>query len=150
MTDQYIFKDPYFGVSEDGIHLLRNGYNYKTIGFHEIRLIEFKRGRSIKNWWGLLLFGLFLFSIGIYSAYALVHFFSDDEGGHIYIEEILIPFFPILIGGLALYKALIQERIIVIWLLSDKNLVFSIKALEKGGKFPEMLQFLSTKTTIAD
>ncbi len=91
-----------------------------------------------------------MLGFGIYYTIALIQFFWDGEGGRIYIEQIILPFFPILLGSFSLYKALILEKVMEVKLVSGKKHVFGISAIEKNNRFPEMLHFLSTKTRVVD
>ena len=38
-----------FALSADGVHLLRNRFNYKTISFNDINAAGFKRAVETKN-----------------------------------------------------------------------------------------------------
>jgi hypothetical protein len=60
----YNFQTEEFGVSESGIHLLRSGFNYKTITLSEIDRIRIERAKEIHNWWLVFIIGSALIGFG--------------------------------------------------------------------------------------
>ncbi len=92
-----------FALSENGIHLLRDGYNYKTIGWHSIDKAIIKNGPEIKNPFLSLAAGLALIILAGMKAISLYWDFTDPALHRIYIESILLPLFPALIGVYFLY-----------------------------------------------
>lgn len=65
-TTVFQFETDEFGVSSDGIHLLRNGFNYRTVLWKEVRIARITKGKEAHNW-------LILFFIGV-----VILFFSVD------------------------------------------------------------------------
>jgi hypothetical protein len=92
-----------FALSENGIHLLRDGYNYKTIGWQRIDKATIKKGPEIKNPLLSLAAGLALVTFAGLKAISLYQDFADPAVHRIYIEAILLPLFPALIGVYFLY-----------------------------------------------
>ena len=64
MSD-YKYRTDEFGLSETGVHLLRNNYNYKTINYEDITLLEIKHGKLFSNWLVVLLIGAGLIAFSI-------------------------------------------------------------------------------------
>lgn len=58
-TNKYYFETDQLGISETGIHLLRNRFNYETIEYSSIQEIRIEKGKQIKNWLLVLLLGIF-------------------------------------------------------------------------------------------
>lgn len=53
----YNFETREFAVSDAGIHLLRDRYNYQTIPFSEIKRAVIEKGKETPNWIGATLLG---------------------------------------------------------------------------------------------
>jgi hypothetical protein len=63
--EEYYFKTRDLGVSITGLHLIRNGFNYKTYRYSDISSFEIGRGKEIKNWIVLLIVGTVLMAIAV-------------------------------------------------------------------------------------
>ncbi|UZR97838.1 hypothetical protein [Chondrinema litorale] len=59
---EYIFESDFFAISDQGIHLLRNRYNYKTLDFKEIEQVILEEGKLVNNW--ILLYTIGLIAVG--------------------------------------------------------------------------------------
>ena len=95
----YDFELTDFALSENGIHFLRNGFNYKTIAYHDLDRALIKRGIEIKNSFLSLLVGTALVSFSLFKCISLYKEFSDPTVYRFYIESILLPLFPDIIGS---------------------------------------------------
>ncbi|MCX2741333.1 hypothetical protein [Pontibacter anaerobius] len=123
MDSKYTFQTELFGVNDSGIHLLRSGYNYKSFPYTEIESVEFRRGKVIKNWLFLLLFGVGCILFSGYYAFVIFDFFTSEEGGKIYIEEIVVPLFPALAGVASLWMALKTAEVTIVRTVKKKLLL---------------------------
>jgi len=47
--NNYDFTSKDFALSAEGVHLLRNGFNHKTISFYDVEKATFKRAADTKN-----------------------------------------------------------------------------------------------------
>lgn len=139
-----VAKDRYFEVSEDGLHLLRNGFNHKTHPLSKIDLVELKRGKSISNWGVILGLGLILIAGAIYLVIGIVHFFMSDEPGRIEAMVILAPVMMFLFGGYCLYLGLKTEEIIS-FKLNKKEERFATKSLKNSEQLEGLIGFLKEK-----
>ncbi|MGN6494398.1 MAG: hypothetical protein ACTHLE_20570 [Agriterribacter sp.] len=92
--DAYAFKANDFALSGQGIHLLRNGFNYKTIEYGQIKKATIKRAREIKNVFLSMLFGILLLAFVISQSFYLIKVFNDPNVHRIYIESIVLPVLP--------------------------------------------------------
>jgi hypothetical protein len=143
----YKFETSDLGISDEGLHLLRSGYNYKTLPFTDIYSIKLSKGRLTKNWKASFIFGSLLLLLGIYSATRLFVFFNSPGGGSIYIQEVLIPLFPFLTGVYCLYISLQKGEVLVAEVKGKKE-TFPVTAIEKKGELPDLKNFLQERTRL--
>lgn len=139
----YAFYTDEFGVDEHGIHLLRNRFRYHTFRYEEIRQLRVRRGPDIQNWGGMLAFGILLLLAGLGSLAALYWFFTEGEG-HIELRLVVVPFFPLLLGGLAVYSALRRTVVLEIWQQTRPRRV-SLRAIVQAGQLHELITHLRTR-----
>lgn len=92
-----------FALSENGIHLLRSGYNYKTIAWHSIESALIKRGPQINNPFLSFAAGSALAVFALAKAASLYNDFTDPAVRRVYIEAILLPLLPAMIGLYSIY-----------------------------------------------
>lgn len=142
----YKFHDNHLGLSDEGIHLLRNGYNYKTLNYGEVGRVEIKKGNALKNRSVLLIAGLGMIGFSVYFVFRFIGLFNSGEHFRISIEEILIPLFPFLLGNYCLYAIAKKETILAI--NSPKKLKFSLSSFEKSGDLASLKAYWGTKTTV--
>jgi hypothetical protein len=138
---KYNFQTEKAGFSNEGLHLLRNRFNFKTIPYKEIQSIEIMQGWVMNNWLVLLLFGLILVVFAFSAALSLYLNYIDPDVHIIYTEHILMILLPLMMGFFTIYSAL--QRGEVLWVLyGSKRLKFPLRALHKSGKREQFLQFL--------
>lgn len=137
----YKFTTNEFGISETGIHLLRSNFNYKTIEFKDITLVEIKNGKLINNWMLILLLGIGLISFSLYCVYRLVIAFNDDSVRHIYIEQIILPLLPFLLGGFCLNTSARNGMIINIR-YNGKDSSYPLEYLIKKNEYEDFIDYL--------
>ncbi|WP_224996470.1 hypothetical protein [Cesiribacter sp. SM1] len=140
---KYHFQTDKVGFSDEGLHLLRNRFNFKTISYKKIHSIEIMQGWEMNNWLVLLLFGLLLVIFAFSAALSLYLNYIDPNVHIIYTEQILMILLPLMMGLFTIYSAL--QRGEVLWVsYGTQKLKFPLKALHKSGKRQEFLQFLRT------
>lgn len=144
MKTKYLFQDEYFAISESGLHLLRNRFEYETFSFSQIQSVKLKRGRAVKNWIGLLIFGLLFFLGGIYSGRGVFNFFTSDQEGTIDILIVVMPFFLLTIGGFTIFKSLKQEDVLS-FKIKEKEYNYSVKSFSKHNLLEPLINHLSTQ-----
>jgi hypothetical protein len=133
MNQLYSFSTTYFGLSSQGIHLLRNGYNYKTIGFEDITSMEIRNGWEMKNWLWVLLVGVLLAGYGIFDIFQIIGLLNNPTVHDIKIQRLLIPVFPLLLGVYSIVVALRTTRIMEVK-CKDKTHYFSLRELIKSNQ----------------
>lgn len=142
MKKKYLFQEEYFGLSETGLHLLRNRFEYDYFSFDQIDQITLKKGKAIKNWLVLLIFGLTFFVFGFFMGKGVLSFFQSDAKGKIELLEVVSPFFFMLIGGYTIFKSLQIEEILS-FRIKGKDHKFSTKQLSNDGLLEGVINHLS-------
>lgn len=144
MENELKFETDQFGVNPEGIHLLRSKFIYKTIPYDEIQSSVIKNGREYKNWVIMLIIGLASIAFAINHIYNLWNFFHSPEGGVIYIESLIVPFFPTIIGLLLIYLSLRNTLILNIMTL-QKNHTLSLRPLIRKNVISEFEKYLKSQ-----
>ena len=111
-----------FALSPEGIHLLRNRFNYKTINFSDIYKATFTRAADTKNVVLTAIAGVLLIAIAVYQAIGVYQDFIDPSVSHIYIESIAVLTLPFLAGIYCIYTALKKVPLLIIEALTAKNI----------------------------
>src|ERR1700733_8471085 len=94
----YQFQLQDFALSDNGVHLLRNRFNFKTIKYEEIKSATIKKTTEIRNASLILAFGIALLCFAFYQCRWIVELFTNPQVYKIYIETIIIPIFPAFLG----------------------------------------------------
>jgi hypothetical protein len=94
----YHFQFEDFALSDSGIHLLRNKFNFKTIGYDEIKTATIERSTEIRNASLTLLIGILLTCFTFYQYRWLLGMLTDHQSHVIYIESIVLPVIPAFLG----------------------------------------------------
>lgn len=139
--NSYIFQTSEFGVSGSGIHLLRSGFEYKTIAWNQVSSVKIERGRELHNWWIILLLGIALLGVGGYLTVRTIDIFMNKEHAELYVKMAL--FF--LIPGIGLYFVLNSLRtgtILRIKYASGKNDKFSLREIIRENRLNEFQSLL--------
>lgn len=137
---KYKFTTREFAVSNEGFHLLRSGYNYKTIAFADVQSMMIGRGKQISNWLMALLFGIALISVGLYVlVYACYAFYLGKVT--VYVEQFAFAAIPVFIGAYSLFMALKKGAIIELTMANKKE-SFPIDEWRKSGQLEALDHFL--------
>lgn len=142
---EYHFESPEFGISDDGIHLLRSGFNYETIAFSQVDSLTIEKGRELNNWPVILAIGLALLSFGVYYMIGLFDVLVGDELNVIYIEETLVPLGPLLLGGYCVYTSMKNGTVLRIRTIKGKTDKFPLRHFEKQLRLKPLQSFLIEK-----
>ncbi|UII24101.1 hypothetical protein [Fulvivirga ligni] len=141
--NSYIFETKEFGLSDEGIHLLRDRFNYKSILFSEILKIEVKKGKELKNWGVIFTIGLGLVLFFIYYSVKLYLAYVNGTLHTIYIEQIVIPVIPLLFGAYCVYNSLQNGTIMYLRTIKGKRFKLSLKSIEKDNQLQDFRKFIS-------
>lgn len=137
----YKFSTREFGISDTGIHLLRSNFNYSTINFKDITSLEIGRGRLIRNWIFVFIFGLSLIVFSIYYAYGLIVVFNDPGVKRIYLEELMVPFLPALLGGFCIYSSS-RKGIVMKIQHNGKKGSYALEDIIKNNQYDDFVDYL--------
>ncbi len=127
---KYSFATDEIGVSDEGIHLLRSGYNYETIPYAEISRVRICRGREVNNWFLLFTIGLVVLVAGIILTYLVAQVLYEGHGRRRYHLG-FVAFLPF-IGGFFVYNSL-KTGVIIEIDYTIKTRRFPLSSLNKQG-----------------
>ena len=141
MMNLYKFSTREFGVSNEGIHWLRSGYNYKTIAFTDVRSITIGKGKQISNWIVALLFGILLVCVGLYVLFYACNALYAGTVRVFYPEQFAFAAIPLFIGTYSLFMSLKKGIIIELGTDTGKT-AFPLEELRKNGQLEAFINFL--------
>jgi hypothetical protein len=133
-----------FALSSDGVHLLRNKFNYKTINFDDIDKATFTKSAETRNVMLALTVGVLLVAFAIYNGIGVYENFHDPLVRHIYIESIVLPILPLLAGSYCIYMAIRKVPLLMIYTKSEKYKL-SLKGIIKSGRMDMLKVYLNQK-----
>lgn len=142
--DAYDFKTNDFALSNQGIHLLRSGFNYKTIEYEQIEKATIRWTTEIKNVFLSMLFSILLLAFAISQSFYLIKAFNDPNVHRIYIESIVLPVLPGLVGAYLLYVANKKGLVLIVeaWQRQQK---LRMNDFLKNGKAGEVSAYLKAR-----
>ncbi|MBT1707044.1 hypothetical protein KK062_02360 [Fulvivirgaceae bacterium PWU5] len=144
---KYYFETREFGVSDQGIHLLRSRYNYKTIDFNQVAKITIERGKELNNWIAILVLGIALTSFALYYAVGMFNFLTYGISGRVSIQEILVPVIPFLMGAYCLYSSTRNGIVMRVRTIEDTHERFPLKELDQRQELTPFQQLLKEKAS---
>lgn len=139
----YAFYTDEFGMDDTGIHLLRNRFRYQSFRYEELQQVRVGEGPDIQNWAVVLAFGVVFLGVGLWGCYALYWFFTQGEGSIDY-RLVVVPFFPLVLGALAVVSALRRTAVLEIRDHHRKRRV-SLREVERNGRLPRLLTYLASR-----
>lgn len=140
----YLFQTDEFGLDDCAIHFLRNRYRYHTVNLSTAS-VRVDRGADIRNWQLMLAFGLALVLFGLWYCWRLAVVTQSGEVSRIYIEEIVLPVLPVLLGVFASYMALRRGPVLVVQEQVGRPRTVSLREIEKSGRLERLLSLLSER-----
>lgn len=126
----YKFESEYFALSDDAFHLMRSRFNFKSYPANEISQITIEKGHLINNWIAILLLGIALIGFTIYYSISLFLLLQNGEVNRIYIEEIVVPVIPLLLGIYCVVNSLRTGATLKIELNNSKSKRFPLNKLD--------------------
>ena len=140
----YTYEAEKFAVSDNGVHLLRNRFNYETISWHTIESVEVRDGKDLRNWLWVLFVGVVLTGYAIYDIFHILFIFNDPNVHRIYVERLVIPVIPLLLGLYSIFIALRNTRVMVIK-AATKTYFLSLRYLIKSNQYSAFITFMQKK-----
>ncbi len=143
-TTDYKFKTEQFGLTDKGIHFLRNGYNYQTIEYSQINYAEISKGKELNNWFIIFLIGVILIIPAIFITIPIVEAFQKGDMSGRQIRIVLLFFIPV-VGGYFVYSSLQSGTILSIHYGPDKKSRYSLNQILKRNEMKDFKLFLADK-----
>lgn len=137
----YNFQTSEFGISETGIHLLRSGFNYRTIDFAQIRRIQIEKGKELHNWWMVFIIGAALIGLGVYLSIGTIKMFVEGNVAPRHARMIFLLLIPVA-GGYFVYNSLETGLILKIDCSNGEKDMFPLKEIVKEKKLTEFKTYL--------
>lgn len=139
----YQFQSEDFALSPTGVHLLRNGFNFKTIAYEDIRQASIQRSAEIRNAPVVLIIGILLVTFAFYQCRWVIELFEDPHTYQIDIETILLPFIPAALGIYCIYAALRRSPVLIVK-EAGRTYRLRLRATVKESQTAEMERLLKT------
>ncbi|AYL96770.1 hypothetical protein [Mucilaginibacter celer] len=133
-----------FALSAQGVHLLRNRFNYKTIAFDDIDRADFRRAVETKNVVLTLVAGAALIVFSILQIIGVIKSFNNPHVHVIYIESIGLPVLPLLLGGYCIYISVKKVPSLIIEGKDEKHKL-SVKEIVNNQALAQLETYLKAK-----
>ena len=142
--NKYSFQTKEFGLTDDGIHFLRSGFNYKTINFKDIQRADIKKGKELNNWIIIFIIGTILIIPGIWVSIKLIDVFINSELKPVQARMALFFFIPF-VGGYFIYSSLKTGTVLQIYYGDHKSDKFSLKDIINDNRIKEFTLVMKDK-----
>jgi hypothetical protein len=140
----YNFQTGEFGISNHGVHLLRSGFNYKTITFSELKRIKIEKGKELHNWWLVFIMGAALIGVGVYLSLGAITILIEGNVSPRHAKMILLLLIPVA-GGYFVYNSFQTGLVLKIYCVNGDKDMFPLREIVKEGKLKEFKRFLKDK-----
>lgn len=140
----YDFQTKEFGISNQGIHLLRSGFNHRTITFSEIESARIVKGMKIRNGWLVFLLGTIMIVFGVYLSIGTINALMSGNIEPRHARMIMFLFIPI-IGGYFTYNSLQMGLVLKIDCSNGDRDMFPLDEIIKKKKVKELRAYLVDK-----
>ncbi len=142
--DKYDFELTDFALSKTGIHLLRSSFNYKTILYYEVDEVVLKKALETKRPVISIIFGICLISFTFFYVLSLFTNFNDPRVHRIYIESIILPALPFILGLYLLYISVKKEPVLQV-VLGKERYILRIRELINKNAAVDLKKYLNQK-----
>ena len=140
----YRYIENEFALSDEGIHLLRSGYNFDTIRFSEVKRVKIANGVGVRNPLIVMILGFLFIGFSLFQTFWVYELFNDPTVHHIAIESIIVIVFPFFVGIYMLYVSVKKELLLIIE-TQRKIKKLPISSFKSNGKLPEVEKFLNER-----
>ncbi|MBL0745219.1 hypothetical protein [Chryseolinea lacunae] len=140
----YLLETGEFGITDHGIHLLRSGFNYKTIRWSQINAMRFEKRKELYNWWIILLIGTILVGVGTYLSFRTFDILANKEHAERYVKMMLFLLIPC-VGIYFIYNSLRTGIVVNITYASSKKEMFPLRKLISENRLTEFKSFATEK-----
>jgi len=140
----YNFQTKEFGISDKGIHLLRSGFNHRTIKFSEVNKILIERGKELHNWWVIFIIGAALIVSGVYLSVGAIRMLIDGNIAPRHARMIILFLIPV-VGAYFVYNSLQTGLVLKIHCADGSKDMFPLGEIVKEKKIKEFKIYLADK-----
>jgi hypothetical protein len=140
----YNFQSKEFGISDRGVHLLRSGFNYKTIAFSGINRIRIEKGMKIRNWWLVFVLGAVMIFFGVYLSIGALTALMTGNIAPRQARMIFFLFIP-LTGGYFIYNSLQTGLVLKIDFSNGDKDTFPLDEIVQKKRVREFKAYLMEK-----
>ena len=110
----YQFQLEDFALSDSGVHLLRNGFNFKTISYNDVTMAYVDKTTEIKNAALVMILGAAMVCFAFYQSRWVIGLFTDPKVWRINMESILLPVIPAFLGIYCIYTAARKGPVLIL------------------------------------
>lgn len=142
MVHTFLFTASQFALSDQGVHLLRNGYNYQTLAWNEMKEIEIRSGMDMKNWLWVLVLGIALTAYGAYDIGQLIRMINDPNVHKIHFLRPVIPAIPLVLGIYSIVNAVRKTKVMIVS-TGKKKFYLSLYDVLKADQYTRFVNDLS-------
>jgi hypothetical protein len=143
----YHFETKEFGLSDNGFHLLRSRFNYQTYQYSDIDSVTIEKGKEINNWIVVLGIGLSMTVFSIWYSFRLLSIFNNGEVNVLFIEEIVVPVIPFLLGLYLIYTSTRNGLMLIIVTKQKTTKRLPLRELENQGNIEDFRKMLDSNLT---
>ena len=140
----YNFRTTEFGISDIGIHLLRSGFNYRTITFSEIDRLRIEKGKEIHNWWLVFILGAALIGYGVYLSIGMIKALIEGNISARQARMIFLLLIPVA-GGYFVYNSVQAGLVLRMYCSNGDKDMFPLREIIKDNKLEEFKTYLKDK-----
>lgn len=141
----YNFETREFAVSDAGIHLLRDRYNYRTIRFSEVKRIVIEKGKETPNWIGGFMLGTAILYAAVDFSMMTIDSFISGNGNTRQVQMFVFLLLIGCAGGCFVYSSLQQGVILRISYANGKRDRFPLKEIIMQDRLYDLLFMLKAK-----
>lgn len=142
--NNYLFQSTDFAVSDNGIHLLRSGFSYKTIRWNEVDSIKIRKGKELNNSWIIFPLGLILLIAGTYLTIRAVDILVHKEPADRYIKMLLFLLIPF-IGIYFVNNSMRTGIMMRVNYAADKKEMVPLTEIIQQNRFNEFKSLMTAK-----
>ena len=142
--NNYLFQSTEFAISDNGIHLLRSGFSYKTIRWNEVDSIKIRKGKELNNSWIVFLLGLILLTLAAYLTIRTVDILMFKEHTERYVKMLLFLLIPF-IGVYFVYNSMRTGVIMSVNYAAHKKQMFPLNEIIEQNRLNEFKSLMTAK-----
>ena len=145
---KYGFESEKFGLADDSLHLLRSRFSYQTFHYDEVKSIVIENGKQVERWMVLLIMGVGMSAFSLYFGYVVFGAFYSREITRIYIEELIVPIIPFVLGFICIYAGLRNGPTMKVEFRDAPSIRFPLGGSKKRGELDALIAFFQSSDSL--